>query len=573
MVAFVSGNTLGLSNSSLALLGRSGVVGDAQSGRAGEQVYVNAATGDLIIQRQDEWVDSMGFGVPTALLRTYNSQGKFTDDNADNWQMSVAKTLGAYTANVSITRNDGDGTSLVYNYDSGSGAYVCKSGAGAFDTLKLAGGTWTWTDGASGATETYDASQLRIRTSADRENKVTSYGYTGSLVTTITDAAGEITALNYTGTTLNSITTTNTDASTTNRVSYGYDSTTNKLNSVTAVTSSGKTYVTTYGYNTKGQLSSVTQPDGSKLGFTYDTTATPRVTQVTQTMADGSTRLTKLTYNTATKTTITDPLSNQTVLNFDGSKRIASIVGPSTATGQQTVSFSYDPATGEIQTQTDARNNVISYSYDAMGRQTDQISGTAASNGTGNSIHRSFSSSTGVLLSETVYLTPDPDGSAGVGLPSNGLTTNYVYNSGETHVLYAVSPQGRVTQYSYDAVGHLAICAHAWCAIAVKPSHIRPAVPLFPAVRVEQVHPTTFIGPATSSCLLAGKNEAPKRLAPRSLCKCTAGAKPWTQPAAPIFPSRKQPACDSTRASRNSTTRSFACGRRSLTPAAICAGP
>src|SRR3569832_990055 len=166
-VAFVSGSSLGLSNSSLAVLGKDGVVGGGSSGRAGERAYVNESTGDLVIQREDEWVAGMDYGVQTALMRTYNSQGKLTDDNGDNWQMRVAKTLSAYTAGVSITRNDGDGSSLVFSYDSASGTYVGKSGTGAFDTLTLSGRTWTWKDGDTGATETYDTTSLKNGTSAD----------------------------------------------------------------------------------------------------------------------------------------------------------------------------------------------------------------------------------------------------------------------------------------------------------------------------------------------------------------------------------------------------------------------
>jgi hypothetical protein len=93
-----------------------------------------------------------------------------------------------YSANGSITRNDGDGTSLIYIWDGASKKYICKSGSGAFDTLELAGGIWAWRDGSTGQKETYDATTLKIQTCRDREGNTAYYGYTGSLLTSVTDA-------------------------------------------------------------------------------------------------------------------------------------------------------------------------------------------------------------------------------------------------------------------------------------------------------------------------------------------------------------------------------------------------
>lgn len=56
MVAIVAGQGLGLANTSQQLLGGGGVLGSAQQGRSGERVVVNAATGNLVVQQQDEWL-------------------------------------------------------------------------------------------------------------------------------------------------------------------------------------------------------------------------------------------------------------------------------------------------------------------------------------------------------------------------------------------------------------------------------------------------------------------------------------------------------------------------------------
>ncbi|HWI78518.1 MAG TPA: hypothetical protein VNS31_04925 [Ramlibacter sp.] len=55
MVAIVSGDSLGLSLTSLTTLGQdvSGTV--SSTGRNGEQAFVNVATGNLVLQDRDEF--------------------------------------------------------------------------------------------------------------------------------------------------------------------------------------------------------------------------------------------------------------------------------------------------------------------------------------------------------------------------------------------------------------------------------------------------------------------------------------------------------------------------------------
>ncbi|MDH5328147.1 MAG: hypothetical protein OEY58_22095, partial [Gammaproteobacteria bacterium] len=84
MVAVITGENLGISTGSLTTTGSDG---SANLGRSREQIYVNATTGNLVVRGQDEYLKTLG--IDTNLIRTYNSRGKFVDDNGDNWQLSV----------------------------------------------------------------------------------------------------------------------------------------------------------------------------------------------------------------------------------------------------------------------------------------------------------------------------------------------------------------------------------------------------------------------------------------------------------------------------------------------------
>src|SRR5689334_8821882 len=67
MTAIISGSDLGLLNNPLAPAGRPNL---GQSGQS-DQVYVNSATGNLVIQARDEYLAASGADL--ALIRTYNS--------------------------------------------------------------------------------------------------------------------------------------------------------------------------------------------------------------------------------------------------------------------------------------------------------------------------------------------------------------------------------------------------------------------------------------------------------------------------------------------------------------------
>ncbi|WP_026180025.1 hypothetical protein, partial [Hahella ganghwensis] len=88
MVAVVTGEGLGLFGKELT--GGAGL-SQLRQGQSGEAAYVNATTGNLILQTRDELL--MGIARDSSLVRTYNSQGQFTDDNGDNFYFNFNQTL------------------------------------------------------------------------------------------------------------------------------------------------------------------------------------------------------------------------------------------------------------------------------------------------------------------------------------------------------------------------------------------------------------------------------------------------------------------------------------------------
>lgn len=204
MVSIVSGSGLGLLNSSAGVLGNAGQQGAAQSGKYGDNVYVNAATGNLVLQHQDDYLASTGFGL--AVNRTYNSLGILDDDNGDNWRLSLSRqvtglTGDANTAGSTVIRTAGDGSISTYRYESARSLYVSTDGGGAFDTLQYddAVSQWIWQSGSSSQSEIYDASLGgRIRSMIDLDGNQLSFGYDGEgLLAQVTDATGGGTFFTY----------------------------------------------------------------------------------------------------------------------------------------------------------------------------------------------------------------------------------------------------------------------------------------------------------------------------------------------------------------------------------------
>jgi len=445
MVATIAGSGLGLDRSSAWVLGSRGQFGASALGRGGDNVYVNAASGNLIVSNTDEML--MGTGQADVVARTYNSLGALGDDNGDNWRESVSRKVTLLSGtingpNSTVKRVDWDGSEAVFTYDGAK--YVAKTSGGAFDVITFAGTTWTWTDGASRVSETYDnANGGRITTRKDLDGNTLTFAYVAgnaaNLVSRVTTQSGEYTELVYSGNNLTKVMTYRranpavATLSAITRVNYAYDAS-NRLTKVTVdlspadnATTDGKVYVTDYTYDgTSRRVSSIKQSDGSSLTIGYTQVgATFRVTSLAQASVGTTTRSTTFSYDTANRvTTVTDALGLVTRLAYDTTGQLLSSTTANGTAAAQATLFTYNAA-GDVKTVTSADGSVLTYEYDANGNR------TLETNSLGQKVARTYGAAN-QLLTETRYL--DAAGTVAV-------TTRYSYD-GKNHLRFVVDGEG-----------------------------------------------------------------------------------------------------------------------------------
>jgi YD repeat-containing protein len=418
-------------------------------------LYVNAASGNLVIQNRDELL--LARGPDLSLLRTYNSQGFPSDGGNDNWRFGVNRQVYNLTGTVNtegstVLRMAEGGSVSSYSYDAAAGQYISNDGTGAYDTLvyDVSMQVWTWTDGANQATERYDATNGgRLIQVLDLDGNGLTYSYNGAgLITQITDASGESTYLDYSGANLSDVRTVTIDGSTLVRTRYGYDGL-NRLTEVItdlspddASIADGNVYITSYTYvGSSARVATMSQSDGTSVAFTYVQIG---VDYRVATITDALGRVTAFGYDPAEgTTTVTDALGLATTLSYDNAGQLLKVTAPAVDGVSQTTSYGYD-GLGNVTSITDPRGNVVTYEYDSHGNRVRERDAA------GNTIVRTFGARN-ELLTETTFLTPDPDG-AGTGEPADPLTARYVYDAND-HLRFVVSAEGRVTEYRYDAFG------------------------------------------------------------------------------------------------------------------------
>ncbi|NTZ06233.1 LysM peptidoglycan-binding domain-containing protein, partial [Burkholderia metallica] len=472
MVAIVTGQGLGLQSSSSTALGNRGVLGNAAFGQTGEQVYVNAANGNLMLQDRDQLL--LGQGINGAVYRAYNSLGQL------NWREGASRTVDGLTgtlneAGSTITLTDWDGSQTKFAFDAARNLYVSAAGVGANvgdanqpgptavtttgprATLQFdaSANSWMWTDGNQHVTETYDAAQGgRLVSARDVDGNTVKYGYAASgQLAQITTAGGDVTSLDYDAagrlSALRSVyQQANGQSATETTVRYAYDAQGRLSQVVTDLSpednsiADGNVFTTTYTYDgTSNRVASIGQTDGSRVEFAYELLdGEYRVSTIAQFADNGAARITKLQYDLVKReTTVTDPLGFVQVMSWDESGRLTDIRTASSLDGQwegREASFYYD-AQGNLSNQNDTLLGNAYLKYDAAGN-------LILESNIGTNVLRTYGSRN-ELLTETVR--------SSLGRPEfMSQTTRYAYDV-VGHLRYTVTAEGRVTEYRYNAAG------------------------------------------------------------------------------------------------------------------------
>src|SRR5215475_9828072 len=399
MVAIVAGNGLGLLNTSLNILGESGVLGQSALGQGASGAFVNGATGNVILQTQDAQLS--GRGLDLFALRTYNSLGAPTDSDGDGWRWGYEQTVkfqgpGAPQQpgpGATVVRTDSDGHETAYTFDAARSAYVATEGSGAHDELRYDAGAseWVWTDGSLRVTERYSNSTApamtgRVVRCTDSSANSIAFAYDGDRLTLIQDTASQQ-ELRLSYGQLNGVTrarrlearslvddseghATGTLGNPMQLVEYDYD---NQGRLITVSqrlapngSSGGDSFVTTYDYDASSiRIAGLTQSDGAVLSFSYDTDG--RVSGIKDRNGAAGAQLTFVYGPQPDRTAVTDGNGQVWTYRHDATTgQHTEIVTPPVGNTGLSSKFRYDGA-GNLVGVTDPQNNAVTYGYDGSG--------------------------------------------------------------------------------------------------------------------------------------------------------------------------------------------------------------
>ena len=440
MVAIVSSSGLGVFDSSLSQLNGAGPLGDGKLGQANGNAHVNIATGNLVLQFNDQTLEAVGKDLQH--LRTYNSQGNTTDGDNDRWRWLGEKriklvgelnTTGSY-----LNRTTGDGHVAVYRWDAAKKAYISSSGTGADDRIVRSGKLWAWTEGSTKVAEYYDVDTGWIKNSYDKYNRGFQYTFNndGQLTRVEDNKSGQafIYVYNSDGKLAEVSTYDATSKKSTKQVKYDYDqhgrltTVTSDLTLDNSITGAKYIYVTSYTYDDSNGIStrvaSISQNDGTTANYTYvKHEGVYKIKTVTD--QQGVT-----TFNYGNKITyVINGEGEERAFRYDDKKRLTQILFKQSDKFESSFFYTYDANDNVIKVFDDGRGGTHTYAYD------DQSNLTREVDAHGNVTEWHYDNNN-LLRTKTLF----------VG--GQELTEHYVYG-GARQLRYIISAEGRVTENRY----------------------------------------------------------------------------------------------------------------------------
>lgn len=209
--------------------------------------------------------------------------------------------------------------------------------------------------------------------------------------------------------------------------------------------------ITTYEYDNVGQLTKVTQPDGSFLAYTYDTAH--RLTDITDN-AGNKIHYTLDAMGNRIEEEVFDPANTLTQTRtrvYDALNRLQQEIGGTTP-GSQITAYGYDN-NGNLTSTTDPLNRVTAQSYDALDRLvqiTDPANGTTQQSFNARDQLASVTDPRSVLTQYTRNALGDLQQQQS---PDSGSTA-HVYDAAG-NITQTTDARGVVANYSYDALNRV----------------------------------------------------------------------------------------------------------------------
>jgi RHS repeat-associated protein len=417
---------------------------------------VNPEFGDLDESATDMSIP--GRGIPLQVTRTYDSLNAATDGPLGyGWTSNLFMSLSQPGGTGPVTITQEGGAQVVF--DQSGTTYTPAAPRDIATLTQNANGTWTFTRQAQ---DTYTfSSSGQLIAEADLNGYTTTLGYDSSgQLTTVTDPAGRTLEIGWTGGNITSVTDANVSPS--RVVAYEYDSA-GDLTDVIDV-NGGDTH---YTYNSAHQMTNLYDATcyaagtacngGNGVVTTYDSSGQVASQQ------DQLGRTTTFSYagdpssSLGGSTTIVDPAGDVTVDAYEYGVMVEQIAGYGTPEAA-TTSWTYDPTTAAMTSETDADGGTTTYTVDANGNvlsTTDPLGrGTSA---TYNSFNEPLTKTDGNDVTTTYAY--DADGNLlTVSTPLAGtsqvVTTKYTYgDSYAGDVTGITDPDGNTTTYTYDAYG------------------------------------------------------------------------------------------------------------------------